>query len=237
MRKMRWLGAGALLLGIVGIAVEVLQIILYDTHLSMEWCYPANSWNYLAFFTVITNLTVDLWLVLLGISILFKFARMKHLLINPAIQGALVTYIATVGVVYCCLLFWFIGPYSMALWWANAIDMWNHLILPLAMITLWVLMERSRASHGKLRKITLLYWMIWPILYLILSEIRGLVWDWYPYPFLRPSWIMFPLGIVVTSGCFVAAGALIIWRHNKLIHRHACPIPRDRPGSKAGGDV
>jgi len=232
-RKIRWWGVGAVCMGLVGIAVEILQIIFYETHLSNEWCYPANSWNYLAFFTVITNLLVDTWFVLLGASLLFNIDRLRRFLTKPAIHGALVMYIATVGVVYCCLLFWFIGPYSMTLWWANFIDMWNHLLLPLAMIALWVYMEKTRTEGRPLPRLTLLWWMIPPIVYLILSEIRGLVWDWYPYPFLRPSWIMFPLGIIITSGCFVAAGAIILWLHNKKFKPNS-PSPRPpRPSPRS----
>ena len=203
----------ALIVGTFGIAFEITQIVLYESHLSTEWSYPANQWNYLAFFTVITNLMVDLWLILVGVSVFLKFRRLYAFLTRPQIQGALVVYIATVSIVYCTLLFWFIGPYSMALWWANLIDMWNHLVLPMTMIVLWF--SISRTVRIKWR--TLAYWLVFPLVYFVLSEIRGLVWDWYPYPFLRPSWVMFPVGVFVSTACFVGFGALIIWLHNKKV--------------------
>jgi len=201
----------ALLIGLFGIACEVAQVVLYESHLSTEWSYPANAWNYLAFFTVITNLLICLWFILISISIFAKWKRLYNLLTKPEIMGALVLYIATVSIVYCTLLFWFIGPYSMTLWWANIIDMWNHLVLPVIFVVLWFLISRDRRMKWR----TLLYWLIFPLLYFVLSEIRGLVWDWYPYPFLRPSWIMFPLGLLVTTLCFVGLGSLLIWTHNK----------------------
>ena len=203
----------ALIVGTFGIACEVAQIILYESHLSTEWSYPASQWNYLAFFTVITNLMVDVWLILLGLSVFCKWKKLFKFLTYPHIQGALVVYIATVSIVYCALLFWFIGPYSLQLWWANIIDMWNHLILPLTMIVLWFFIPREIPMKWG----TLLYWLIFPFVYFILSEIRGIVWDWYPYPFLRPSWIMFPLGILVTTACFVGVGSFLIWFHNKKV--------------------
>ena len=204
----------ALLIGLFGVAAEVVQIVMYETHLSTEWSYPGTRWNYLAFFTVITNLLVDTWFILLAVSVFFKRERLYKFLTRPEVQGALVVYIATVSVVYCALLFWFVGPYSLTLWWANIIDMWNHLILPIIMVALWFLIPREKP----IKWTNLLYWLILPTMYFILSLIRGLVWDWYPYPFLRPSWIMFPVGIVVSTACFVGFGALIIWLHNKKIH-------------------
>jgi len=210
----------ALIIGSVGIAFEVLQIVYYESHLSNEWCYPATSWNYLAFFTVITNLLVDLWLILVGLSVFTKRHRLYKFLTMPEIQGALVLYIATVSIIYCVFLFWFVGAYSLDLWWANIIDMWNHLLLPLAMVILWIWVPHKK----QIRWSTLLYWLVIPFVYFILSEIRGLFFDWYPYPFLRPSWILFPVGITVTTLCFTGVGALIIWAHNrKVCDKHSSP--------------
>jgi len=211
----------ALVIGVLGIALEAVQIVLYESHLSAEWSYPASQWNYLAFFTVITNLMVDLWLVAVALSVFFKWKRVYSFLTLPAIQGALVLYISTVGIVYCTLLFWFIGPYSMELWWANLIDMWNHLILPVGAVILFWLTPHTR----KLNKSTVGWWLVWPVVYFLLSEIRGLVWDWYPYPFLKPSWFLFPFGITVTVGCFVGIGFLIVWLHNKKVDKltKTCP--------------
>ena len=201
----------AFIIGILGIAFEIVQIVLYESHLSQEWCYPANAWNYLAFFTVITNLLVDLWLITIGIAVFAKWKHIYKFLTKPEIQGALVLYIATVGIVYCAFLFWFIGGYSMDLWWANLIDMWNHFILPIGMMIVWFCVPHKE----KIQWSTLLYWLIFPLVYFILSEIRGLVSGWYPYPFFRPSWVIFPIGIFVSTSCFVGIGTIIIWFHNK----------------------
>ena len=211
----------AFIIGVIGIALEIAQIILYESHLSKEWSYPANAWNYLAFFTVITNLLIDLWLITVAISIFTKANRLYKFLTKPEIQGALVLYIATVSIVYCVFLFWFIGAYSLSLWWANIIDMWNHLILPVTMIVLWFIVLRDK----KIQWSTLLYWLVFPFVYFVLSEIRGLVWDWYPYPFLRPSWVLFPIGILITTTCFVGVGSLMIWLHNRQLARSLVQHP------------
>ena len=203
----------ALFIGTIGIAFEILQIVFYETHLSMEWSYPGSGWNYLAFFTVITNLLIDVWFLLLAFAIFFKRKKLYAFLTRPEIQGALVVYIATVSIVYCALLFWFIGPYSLTLWWANIIDMWNHLILPIIVIALWFAVPREKPIKWSV----LFYWLIIPCLYLVLSLIRGIIWDWYPYPFLRPSWLLFPIGTLFATACFVGFGALVIWLNNRKL--------------------
>jgi len=205
----------AIVIGLLGIMFEITQIVMYETHLSQEWCYPANQWNYLAFFTVITNLLVDLWLIMVGVSVLCKLGKLNRFLTAPEVHGGLVLYIATVGIVYCVFLFWFIGSYSLDLWWANIIDMWNHFILPVFMIALWFCVKPAR----KIKWGTILYWLVFPFAYFVLSEIRGLIFDWYPYPFFRPSWVLFPLGIFITTTCFVGMGSLIIWLHNRRVKK------------------
>ena len=207
----KWFGVVALLVGLLGISFEVIQIVFYESHLSQEWSYPGNRWNYLGFFTVIVNILVDIWFVLLAIAILFNKKGLFNFLTKPWLVGALTVYIATVGVIYCALLFWFIGPYSTSLWWANVIDMWNHLLLPVIIVVTWFFIPREKP----MKWITLLYWMIFPLVYLALTMFRGFVWDWYPYPFLRPSWVLFPLGILTTTACLIIAGSLCIWYHNK----------------------
>ena len=211
MRTKRF-AAGIFAVGILGLACEAAKIVFYDSHISMEWCYSVSRWNYLAYFTVITNFAVDLWMIVLAITIFAKKERLHVFLTLPQIQGALVLYIGTVSIVYCVFLFWFIGPFSSNLWWANVIDMWSHLILPAFMFGIWVL---TPAPKTKIKYHTLLFWLIPPLVYFILSEIRGLVSDWYPYPFFRPSLIMFPVGILISITCFVVVGFLIILLQNR----------------------
>jgi len=211
--KKKRFAAAILIIGLLGIACEVTKIVLYDEQISLEWCYSVNQWNYLAYFTVIINLLVDLWLITLSISILVKKKRLYEFLILPHVQGALVLYISSVCLVYCLFLFWFIGPFSESLWWANVMDLWSHLLLPAAMMGIWFIVPHTQVLRWRM----LFFWLVLPIIYIILSEVRGLISDWYPYPFFRPSWVLFPVGIFITSACFIGIGSLIITFHNKKV--------------------
>jgi len=200
----------ALLIGLLGIALQAVQIATYDEYLSTEWSYAASQWNHLAFFTVIINFTVDVWLVLIAISIFFKLKKLYLRLTAPSLHGALVLYILTVSLIYCGFLFWFIGPYSMELWWGNIIDMWNHFIVPLFMVLVFWFAKITRPMPLR----CLWYWQVFPLIYFLFSLIRGLITEWYPYPFFKPSLIIFPIGVVLVTATFIGLGYAIIRLHN-----------------------
>ena len=216
LRTKRILGALLIALGILGIVCELVLVLTYKKYLSRDWSQPMTRWNLLAFFTQITNIVVNTWLILVGIALLFNLKRKYKFLTKPHIQGALTLYIFVVGLIYCGILFWFTEPYSPEHWWGNFVNIWHHLIIPTGMVILWWRMPHQ----GHIRKRTLLYWMIYPIAYLIFSEIRGLVIRWYPYPFLDPSsGILFPLGLISLAIVITGFGYAFIWFHNAKVRK------------------
>jgi hypothetical protein len=200
-----------ILLGVIGLVGEVVLIATYEKYLSLEWSHPGSRWNYLAFFTEITNIVVDLWLIALGIAMLIGEGRVYRFLTKPHVQGALTLYILVVGIVYCGILFWFTETYSAVHWWGNLINVWHHVVVPIGMVVLWWKMPHT----GHVNKKTLWYWMILPVVYLIVSEIRGLIDGWYPYPFLDPQSVLFPIGLVTLLLIFAGFGFAMIWVHNE----------------------
>jgi len=205
--------------GVLGIVCEMILIITYDQYLSFEWAYPETRWNFLAFFTQITNITVDIWMILVGVSVLFNRAKLYKFLTKPQIQGALSLYILVVGAIYCGVLLPISRDlYSAAYWWGNVINAWHHLVVPVGMVVLWCVMPHE----GRLKKRTMWFWMIYPIAYLLFSEIRGLVVGWYPYPFLDPkSGPLFPIGLVSLTSVFIILGFAFIWYHNRRAKKQA----------------
>ena len=203
-------------LGVLGIVFELVLIFTFESHLSQEWEHPESRWDLLAFFTQMTNLLVDIWIILVGIALLFNLKRKYKFLTKPHIQGALTLYIFIVGLIYCGILVWFTGFYSAAYWWGNVVNVWHHLIVPTGMVVLWM-----RMPHNDLiRKRTLLLWLIYPITYLIFSEIRGLLVGWYPYPFLDPSsGILFPFGLITLVVVFIGFGFAFIWYNNVKVRQ------------------
>ena len=224
------LGILLIVLGTLGIVLEFILIITYDKYLSLEWAHPESRWNYLAFFTQLTNITVDLWLIVLGIALLINIKKQYRFLTKAHVQGALTLYILVVGLVYCAILFPVTRDvYSGRLWWGNVINIWHHVVVPIVMVVMWWRMPHK----GHVSKTTLLYWMIYPMAYLVFSEIRGLITGWFPYPFLDwntemlGGWL-FPLGLASLVGLFAGLGYIMIWFHNSKIRRR-----RKRPIAEA----
>ena len=58
-----------------------------------------------------------------------------------------------------------------------------HRLMPVVMALDWLLAPPSRRLAFR----QCLWWMIYPLLYLVYSLIRGPIVDWYPYPFLDPD--------------------------------------------------
>jgi len=180
-------GIIALALGLVGFAMKCAAIFTYDGWLAAEFPDLLHKWNYFGFFTYTTNIMVDTWLVLLGVSLLFAFDGLKRRLTKASLQGFLTAMIFVVGALYCFTMFWFDEPYSWGLWWGNVVTFWHHVATPVIMI---IVFFRSK-DRKKLGKKDLALWMIYPFMYLLVTMLRGSIASWYPYPFLDPAWDMF----------------------------------------------
>ena len=63
-----------------------------------------------------------------------------------------------------------------------------------------------------------LVWMVFPIVYVTYSLIRGYFVDWYPYPFLNPGESGY-LGVTITSVGIAIGTAGLIWVLARLTSR------------------
>jgi hypothetical protein len=79
--------------------------------------------------------------------------------------------------------------------------------------------------------------MVYPIVYLTYSLVRGPIVDWYPYDFIDPDEqggydgvTLYALGI--TAG-FLLVGLLVVWFSNWRLRQAAEP-PASRPAPGAG---
>jgi len=216
----------ALVLGLIGIAIKLSVILTYDSHLIAEFPDLISRWNHIGFFTILTNILIDVWLILVALSILFNINKLLDFITQSRIQGFLTAMIFTVGFIYCFVLFWFDTLYSMNLWWGNLSTFWHHVVTPIFMVALFF----RPYDKTKLPQKSLLLWMLYPLAYLIITMIRGATTAWYPYPFLDSKWEMFAdlnlnpylgisLGIAFLFFFILGTGLLTIKIHNKNIER------------------
>jgi hypothetical protein len=163
---------------------------------------PANFFSY---FTILSNLFA-------GCVLLLSAAPMKvshrSLEVSRLIS---VINMAIVGIVFSALLR--DTDLGSMLPWVNFV---HHYLMPCVVLIDWIV-SPSRVPSGRRE---LIIAMIFPLVYVIYSLVRGKVIGWYPYPFLNANIVggaigvaMYVVGIAVVFG--IVGSALIAlgnWR-------------------------
>ncbi len=89
-------------------------------------------------------------------------------------------YTATVGVVYGLLLSGYTEALQTPVPWVNNV---LHRLMPLVLAADWLIQPPAhRISYRQA-----LLWVVYPLLWLAYTLVRGLGVGWYPYPFLDPE--------------------------------------------------
>jgi hypothetical protein len=156
----------------------------------------STLWSLGRFFTILTNLLVAVTMTWVAVG--------KKVSVN--FIGGVTLAIILVGVVYVTLLQGLrvlTGAHLLA-------DILLHKVSPILM-TLWWLFFAPRA---KLRWSAALWWIAYPLAYLIYVLARGHLDHKYPYPFLdvaKIGWTQTLLNMGGIAVGFVLAGLLLIW--------------------------
>lgn len=132
--------------------------------------------NFFSFFTILTNLFAAV--ILIWTALTPDGPR-------PGLRTSAAVYIAVVGLGYSLLLRHLWDPQGLQ----RIVDILLHDINPAAYILFWFIFFRKGAT---LSWRSAFLWLIWPLLYLLYSMIRGSMIGWYPYPFLDPRLVPFP---------------------------------------------
>ena len=172
--------------------------------------------NFFSFFTIESNLA--------SIALLLYLARRGSAAEDQGrldlIRGAVTLYMATTGVVYGLLLSGYTAELQTAVIWVDNVV---HRIMPVVMVADWLL-DPPRTALTLRRA---LVWLVFPLLYLVYSLVRGPLVDWYPYPFLDPDWpdgggypgvavtaVVIAVGVVAFSWAVVRLGE---WRRREAL--------------------
>jgi hypothetical protein len=158
---------------------------------------PRDSLNLLAYFTIQSNLIL-LFVVMAGAIRQIRNRPEPPLL--RMIRNGSTLWILITGTVYHLLLSKSLtagGPFLYAL-------VAHHYVTPIMALLNWVLFEEK----GKCRYRDAAYWLLYPLLYTVFSEVRALVDGFYPYWFLNPN-APFPKGTGSLAGLALAFAALL----------------------------
>jgi hypothetical protein len=159
--------------------------------------------NYLSYFTIDSNL-IAVALLLVGV------ARWRST-DSPALdvlRGAGVVYMSVTGVVFTLLLSGV--DVDTQLKWVNTVV---HELMPLVMVADWLI--APPASRLTIRQGAL--WLLFPLVWIIYTLIRGAAANSYPYPFLNPanggygSVTVYCIGILVFM---VVVCVAVVWLGN-----------------------
>lgn len=182
----------------IGFALLTLAAILYQLIHSIDINPNFSVGNFFSFFTIESNILALLVLLAFGLNrIGSPPSRAAEL-----VRGAAVLYMVTTGIVYGLLLSGYTDELQTATPWVNNVV---HRIFPVVLLADWLI--RPPAVRITFRDA--LVWLAFPILYLVYSLIRGLIVDWYPYPFLNPDMAGGYAG-VAASAVGIAVGVIVM---------------------------
>jgi hypothetical protein len=156
----------------------------------------STLWALGRFFTVLTNLIVAVTMT--GVAVGQK--------VSANFLGGATLAILLVGIVYATLLqglHVLTGPRLLA-------DTLLHKASPVLMALWWLFF----APRAKLRWSAAVWWIAYPLAYLVYVLARGQLDHKYPYPFLdvaKIGWTQTALNIGGISLGFVLAGLLLVW--------------------------
>ncbi|MGO1481060.1 MAG: Pr6Pr family membrane protein [Brachybacterium sp.] len=137
------------------------------------------------------------------------------------VRGAVAFYLAMTGIIYALL----VAPLDELLRWDIG---WTGIVLhrlaPVVAVLDWLLSLRRRAPSAQ----RLLWWQLYPVVFLAGTWVRGGVTGWYPYEFLDPtasSWAQVLITTAVVLVAFLAIAAAVHLLEGRLRSQKVPEIP------------
>lgn len=153
--------------------------------------------NFFSFFTIESNILACMAFLLGAFFIL----RYKQPAWFDQLRGAITVYMVTTGLVYAVLLSGNEVALQTTLPWVNTIV---HQVMPIAVLADWIVMRPKQRITQK----QLLAWLLFPVVYVNYSLLRGPHAQWYPYPFLDPRPHGYLMVLAYSIGIAIAITAL-----------------------------
>jgi hypothetical protein len=163
--------------------------------------------NFLSFFTIESNMFA---LVILIVSA-FAVSQAKKSKRLAMVRTAVMLYMLITGIVFALLLSGLENIALTAVPWDNSV---LHYIMPVVMLVDWIIDKPKYAIRFK----QALIWLVYPIVYVVYSLVRGALVGWYPYPFLNPSTAGYT-GILFTSIGILGLTLVLIWAITRFTSR------------------
>lgn len=182
-----------LVFGLLGFSAVVTEIAVLVERGAFS---PVNFFSY---FTVQSNIIAFTMLFTSAVAL----AKNSSSHGVAFLRGASTLYMVVTGVVFAVLLAGIDGATLTAVPWDNKV---LHYIMPVVLLADWLVDKPAQPLRFK----HALLWLFYPLVYVTYSLVRGIVVDWYPYPFLNPSTKGYA-GVFVTSLGIALTGVLFVY--------------------------
>ncbi|MEO6254189.1 MAG: Pr6Pr family membrane protein [Ferruginibacter sp.] len=149
--------------------------------------------RYFSFFTILTNLIVALCVTFL---LLKAKTRLGNFFSKTATLTAITVYITIVGIVYNVILRFLWNPQGLQ----YVVDEILHTIIPFLFILFWWLYVPKAGLQYK----NALAWLVYPLLYIIYTAMRGEITGYYPYPFINVAELGYNKVLINSGGLLIA---------------------------------
>jgi hypothetical protein len=186
--------------------LDLVAITAQVTHLAHH--RALDLFNFFSYFTILSNVFAT-FVFIIGALYLIRKRKPSHT--EDMIRNAAALYMAVTGIVYAALLSG--QNLGLLMPWVNDV---LHKVMPIVVVADW-LYQPPRIKL-KVKQSPLL--LVFPVIFLVYSLIRGPLVGWYPYPFLNPSKAggyggvaLYCTGILVL---FFALSWLLMYTGNKL---------------------
>ena len=192
----RVIAGGGLLFGVTGLLLQFSLTI--PAFMAAGRSFWLSVLFYFSFFTILSNIAA----VLNHAVQVFPVSRLNYFR-RRSTAGAITTLILVVCIVYHFILAPLWSPQGLFM----VADVILHYVTPILMAGWWL-----ASANGKACFMTLLWWLIPPLVYLVFVYIRWAFVHEVPYPFLDPALTSQELisGIVGIVVLFVVTGPAVV---------------------------
>lgn len=177
----------------------LLTLTAIGIQLSIHLQLGFDAVNFFSYFTNLSNILASI-VFISGAILLIQ--RHEPTVTFDIIRGTAVVCMAVVGIVYGILLR--NEDLGSLLPWINIV---LHYVMPVAVVLDWL--YQPPKTMFAVRQVTL--WLVFPLLYLVYTLIRGSIVGWYPYPFLTPARVGGYGGVTLYCVAILIVFLLLSW--------------------------
>lgn len=142
-----------------------------------------------------------------------KRTALTHRLAGPGFATLVATSLVLVALIYTLVLRSQWDPEGLHLW----VDSLLHDVIPLLFLVYWWL----AVPKATLRYAHVLVWLCYPVFYLVAVLLAGLVFGWYPYPFLEVPELgplRVRINVVGVLTLYAALGTLLVFIGRRQVY-------------------